>query len=215
MWLLCESMKQARGNKAASAHLGGGEFRSDKRNTKDKRAPHTDGTQGVSEALVIFCLRRKLSFPDKSNSCSTTIVVCIACKCITSKDIEGTPARFAEGTPLLELKNVDMVMLVLLSCARLLYGPSLIYCIRISAPLRRSFCPPFHTPKVVDIFHSFSLRGNISYLTTAELEMALSLIDGLDLTRREVSRPAHDVGSTAKVCTINKLQWLRGATWSL
>lgn len=40
--------------------------------------------------------------------------------------------------------------------------------------------------QVVDLFHSFSLRGNLS-LTTAELEMALSLVDGLEVTRREVS----------------------------
>ncbi|CAM9155421.1 unnamed protein product [Scytosiphon promiscuus] len=39
--------------------------------------------------------------------------------------------------------------------------------------------------KVVDMFHSFSLRGNLT-LTTAELEMALSLVDGLEVTRREV-----------------------------
>ncbi|CBN78026.1 hypothetical protein Esi_0082_0041 [Ectocarpus siliculosus] len=39
--------------------------------------------------------------------------------------------------------------------------------------------------KVVDMFRSFSLRGHLS-LTTAELEMALSLVDGLELTRREV-----------------------------
>ena len=41
-------------------------------------------------------------------------------------------------------------------------------------------------PQVVDLFHSFSLRGNLS-LTTAELEMALSLVDGLEVTRREVN----------------------------
>lgn len=35
------------------------------------------------------------------------------------------------------------------------------------------------------MFHSFSLRGNLS-LTSAELEMALSLVDGLEVTRREV-----------------------------
>lgn len=40
--------------------------------------------------------------------------------------------------------------------------------------------------QVVDLFHSFSLRGNLS-LTTVELEMALSLVDGLEVTRREVS----------------------------
>lgn len=41
--------------------------------------------------------------------------------------------------------------------------------------------------QVVDLFHSFSLRGNLS-LTTAELEMALSLVDGLEVTRREVNK---------------------------
>ncbi|CAM9854802.1 unnamed protein product, partial [Ectocarpus sp. 12 AP-2014] len=39
--------------------------------------------------------------------------------------------------------------------------------------------------KVVDMLRSFSLRGHLS-LTTAELEMALSLVDGLEFTRREV-----------------------------
>lgn len=39
--------------------------------------------------------------------------------------------------------------------------------------------------QVVDIFHAFSLRGNLT-LTTAELEMALCLVDGLEVTRREV-----------------------------
>lgn len=43
--------------------------------------------------------------------------------------------------------------------------------------------------QVVDLFHSFSLRGDIN-LTTTELEMALSLVDGLDLTRREVRHVA-------------------------
>ncbi|CAM9126272.1 unnamed protein product, partial [Laminaria digitata] len=39
--------------------------------------------------------------------------------------------------------------------------------------------------KVMDSFNSFTLRDNLN-LTMAEFEMAVSLIDGLDLTRREV-----------------------------
>lgn len=38
--------------------------------------------------------------------------------------------------------------------------------------------------KLVDMFHSLSLRGQTE-LSLTELEMALGLVDGLDLTRRE------------------------------
>lgn len=38
----------------------------------------------------------------------------------------------------------------------------------------------------MDSFNSFTLRDNLN-LTMPEFEMAVSLIDGLDLTRREVS----------------------------
>lgn len=40
--------------------------------------------------------------------------------------------------------------------------------------------------QVMDSFNSFTLRDNLN-LTMPEFEMAVSLIDGLDLTRREVS----------------------------
>ena len=40
--------------------------------------------------------------------------------------------------------------------------------------------------QVMDSFNSFTLRDSLN-LTMAEFEVAVSLIDGLDLTRREVS----------------------------
>ena len=45
----------------------------------------------------------------------------------------------------------------------------------------------------MDSFNSFTLRDNLS-LTMAEFEMAVSLIDGLDLTRREVSPKQSAIG---------------------
>lgn len=44
--------------------------------------------------------------------------------------------------------------------------------------------------KLVDMFHSLSLRGHTD-LTPTELEMALDLVDGLDLTRREARVPLY------------------------
>ena len=50
----------------------------------------------------------------------------------------------------------------------------------------RATLSPHDVFQLVDMFHSLSLKGYTD-LTPVELEMALNLVDGLDLTRREVS----------------------------
>ena len=60
----------------------------------------------------------------------------------------------------------------------------------------------------MDLFHSFSLRGNLT-LTTAELEMALSLVDGLEVTRREVRNKSPMTQVKRSCCFINTRSFVR------